>query len=154
MIKSTGFFRNKSKAIIGASKMVAERFGGEVPRTMEEITQLPGVARKTGNLVLGVAYGITSGIVIDTHAKRVSLRLGLTAKTDAVKVEEELCDIFPKKTWIDMGHRLVLFGRYVCTSKKPKCDVCPLFEVCPEASGEPVGKWTTRADDVATTMAP
>lgn len=133
IIKSTGFYRNKSKAIIGASKMVAEEFNGEVPRTMAEITRLPGVARKTGNLVLGTAYRITTGIIVDTHARRVAQRLGLTDETDPVKIERDLCEAFPKRSWIDMGHRLVLHGRYVCQSRKPKCGECPLFDVCPSA---------------------
>ncbi len=145
IVKSTGFFRNKTKSVQAASKMVAERFGGVVPKTMEEIIELPGVARKTANVVLGSAYRIASGIVVDTHAGRVSRRLGLTKEEDPVKVEEALMGLFDKKDWIDTGHRFVLHGRYVCTSRAPKCTVCPLNEVCPSREAKPEGTWEERA---------
>ncbi|MFW6051524.1 MAG: endonuclease III [Myxococcota bacterium] len=146
IVKSTGFFRNKAKAIREASRVVAEEHGGEVPRTMEQMVALPGVARKTANVVLGSAYGLPTGIVVDTHAGRVARRLGLTGEKDPKKVERDLCALFPKKDWIDMGHRLVLHGRYVCLSKKPDCPACPLNEVCPSAEAEADGRWTARAD--------
>ncbi len=133
VVKSTGFFRNKAKAIRGASAMIAEKHGGVVPKTLEELVELPGVARKTANLVLGGGYGIASGIVIDTHAGRVARRLGLTEHEDAVKVEETLMEIFPQSEWIAVGQRLILHGRYTCVAKKPKCGECALKSVCPSA---------------------
>lgn len=147
VVKPTGFYRNKAKAIIAASRAVAERFGGEVPRTMEEITTLPGVARKTGNVVLGSAYGIASGIVVDTHVTRVARRLELTTHDDPEDIEAELMQLFPKRDWIAMGHRLVLHGRYVCKAKQPRCERCPLNEICAAAQRPPVVKrWTERAE--------
>jgi len=146
LVKSTGFFRNKAKAIRAASKAVADQHGGEVPRSMEAMVELPGVARKTANVVLGAAYGLPTGIVVDTHAGRVSRRLELSEQKDTVKVERELCALVAKKDWIAMGHRPVLHGRYLCTSKKPACPRCPLNEVCPSAEAEPEGRWTARAD--------
>jgi endonuclease III len=146
LVKSTGFFRNKAKSIRETSKRIADQHGGEVPRTLEELVQLPGVARKTANVVLGTAYRIPSGITVDTHAGRVGRRLRLTKQTDPVKVERDLCALFPEAEWIDMGHRLVLHGRYVCNAQKPKCAACPLNEVCPAAEAEPEGTWQKRAD--------
>jgi endonuclease-3 len=147
VVKPTGFFRNKAKAIIGASRALAERFGGEVPRTMEELITLPGVARKTANVVLGSAYGIASGIVVDTHVARVSQRLELTVEDDPTKIERELMALFPKKTWVAMGHRLVLHGRYVCKAKAPRCERCPLNEICAAATKPPaIPQWTARAE--------
>jgi endonuclease-3 len=146
LVKRTGFYRNKAKAIIAASAMVADKFGGEAPRTMKQMVELPGVARKTANVVLGTAYRITSGMTIDTHARRVAQRLELSAATDPVIVEQDLCGLFNKRSWIDMGHRFVLHGRYVCQKRKPRCSSCPLFEVCPAAEGEVEGRWTARAD--------
>jgi endonuclease III len=146
VVKSTGFFRNKAKAIRGASDMLVERFGGEVPRSLEELVEVPGVARKTANVVLGTAYGIASGIVVDTHAMRVSQRLGLTRSTDPVEIEQDLCAVFPQSSWIQMGHRLVLHGRHVCVAKGPECERCPLNELCPSREKEPEGSWQERAD--------
>jgi len=146
LVKSTGFFRNKAKAIRGASQIIADEHGGEVPADMEALTQLPGVARKTANVVLGTALGVASGMTIDTHAGRVARRLGLTRQTDPVKVERELCALFPKKTWVDMGHRFVLHGRYVCQKRAPQCAACPLSELCPGAETPGAGRWTARAD--------
>lgn len=146
LVKSTGFFRNKAKSIRAASKAIADEHGGHVPRSMEDLVELPGVARKTANVVLGAAYGLPTGIVVDTHAGRVSRRLELSEHKDPAKVEQELCALFPKKDWIAMGHRLVLHGRYVCTSKKPSCARCPLNELCPSAEVDPDGRWTARAD--------
>jgi endonuclease III len=145
-VRPTGFFRNKTKSIRATSQALVERFGGKVPRTMEEMLELPGVARKTANVVLGTAYGIASGITVDTHATRVSQRLRLTRQTDPVKIERDLCKVFPQKDWIRVGHRLVLHGRYVCTARAPLCGRCPLNEVCPSRQMPPEGAWTKRAE--------
>lgn len=145
-IKATGFFRMKAKAIRGASQRIVEAFGGEVPRTMEEITTLPGVARKTGNVVLGSAYRVASGITIDTHAGRVARRLDLTDEEDPIKVELDLCDVWPQSSWIDMGHRFVLHGRYVCLARKPRCTVCPVNELCRSREAKPEDAWQKRAE--------
>ena len=145
LVRTTGFFRNKAKAITGASRLIAERHGGEVPRSVEELVELPGVARKTANVVLGTAYRIPSGIAVDTHATRVSQRLELTEERDPVKIERDLCELFPRETWPDMSHRLILHGRYVCLARKPDCPRCPLNEVCPSAEAKPEGTWTARA---------
>lgn len=146
ILKPTGFFRNKAKAVQGAAKKVALDFGGEVPRTMKEITTLPGVARKTGNVVLGSAYGIATGMVVDTHVKRVSKRLELTVEQTPEKIEAELCGLFPKRSWVKLSHRLVLHGRYVCQAKKPRCGRCPLNEICSVAEAKPEMRgWKQRA---------
>jgi endonuclease-3 len=145
VVKSTGFFRNKAKAIREASRVIAEELGGEVPKTMEALRELPGVARKTANVVLGSAYGIPSGITVDTHAMRVSQRLKLTRQKDPVKIEQDLCALFPQKTWIQAGHRFVLHGRYVCVARAPLCSECPLNEICPSRDADPEGTWTARA---------
>jgi endonuclease III len=145
VVHRTGFFRQKAKAIQGASRAIVAEHGGEVPRDMATITKLPGVARKTANLVLGTAHGLATGIVVDTHAKRVARRLGLTEHDDPGKVEADLCAVLPRESWIDMGHRLVLHGRYVCTARAPKCDRCALCELCPSASAEPAGTIAARA---------
>jgi len=153
VITSTGFFRNKAKSIRGMSAMLVERFGGEVPRTLEAMLELPGVARKTANVVLGAAYGVGAGITVDVHASRVSQRLGLTREKVPEKIEQALCALFPAKEWIRVGHRLVLFGRYVCTARNPACERCPLNEPCPSREADPKGRWTERADAVQREMA-
>lgn len=145
MVKSTGFFRNKAKSIRAASHQIAERFAGEVPRTLEEIVTLPGVARKTANVVLGTAFRIASGITVDTHAGRVARRLQLTSHEDPVKVELDLCALFPEASWIDMGHRFVLHGRYVCLARNPRCTHCPLNELCKAREAPPAANWQARA---------
>ena len=145
-VKQTGFFRNKARAIMEASRDIEERFGGQVPRTLDELVTLRGVARKTANVVLGTAYGIASGITVDTHVTRVSRKLELATEEDPVAIEAELCELFPRAQWIDLGHRMVLHGRYVCQAKKPDCANCPLNELCPVAEAEPKGAWTARAD--------
>ncbi|MBX5481728.1 MAG: endonuclease III [Myxococcaceae bacterium] len=152
VIKSTGFFRNKAKAIREMSRILVERFDGQVPKTMEEMLELPGVARKTANVVLGVAYKVAAGIPVDTHAMRVSQRLGLTRHTDPVKIEAALCALFPQREWTRMGHRFVLHGRHVCTARAPRCRQCPLNEICPSAMEEPEGTWQARADAEAREM--
>jgi len=130
LIRTTGFFRNKAKSISGAAKGVVERFGGRVPQTMDEILTLPGVARKTGNVVLGVAYNIAEGIVVDTHVLRLSRRLELTLNTEPKKVEQDLVKIIPKDHWIDFSHELILHGRAICIARKPRCADCTIEREC------------------------
>ncbi len=130
-IRSTGFFRSKAKSILGASKAIVERHGGNVPSTMEELTALPGVGRKTANCVLGGAFGIQSGIVVDTHVLRLSQRLGLSANEDAEKVERDLLPIIPKASWYEFSNMLILHGRETCNARSPKCDACFLVDLCP-----------------------
>jgi endonuclease-3 len=129
-IRPTGFFRNKTKSILGASRKIVEEFGGKVPRTMEELLTLPGVARKTANVVLGTAYGIASGVVVDTHVLRLSRRLDLTRHTDPKKVELDLMKVIPEDRWILFSHQLIWHGRRVCNARKPKCVECNLERVC------------------------
>lgn len=129
-IRPTGFFRNKTKSIMGASKGILENFGGEVPRTMEEILTLPGVARKTANVVLGTAYGIPSGIVVDTHVQRIANRLDLTRNEDPKKIERDLMQVIPKDKWILFSHQIIWHGRRICQARKPKCMDCNLESLC------------------------
>jgi endonuclease III len=129
-IRPTGFFRNKTKSVMGASKTIIEKFGGQVPRTMEEILTLPGVARKTGNVVLGTAYGIASGVVVDTHVLRLSKRLDLSRNEDPKKVEEDLMKIIPREKWIQFSHQLIWHGRRVCVARKPRCIDCNMESLC------------------------
>jgi endonuclease III len=129
-IRPTGFFRNKTKSILGASKKIVEEFGGEVPRTMEELLTLPGVARKTANVVLGTAFGIASGIVVDTHVARLSERLDLSRNTDPKKIEQDLMKIIPQEKWILFSHQLIWHGRKVCQARKPRCAECNLERLC------------------------
>jgi endonuclease-3 len=132
-VKQTGFYRNKAKAVIAASKAIVEKHGGEVPQTMEELTALPGVGRKTANVVLGNAFKKNVGIVVDTHVARVSGRLGLTSNSDPVKIEEDLMKLIPQKEWTVFSHRLIYHGRQICIARKPKCSECRLNELCPSA---------------------
>jgi endonuclease III len=129
-IRPTGFFRNKTKSIMGASKKILEDFGGEVPKTMEQILTLPGVARKTANVVLGTAFGIASGVVVDTHVQRLAGRLDLTKNTDPKKIEEDLMRVIPQDKWILFSHQLIWHGRRVCQARKPKCIACNLEKIC------------------------
>lgn len=129
-IRPTGFFRNKTKSIMGASKTLVEQFGGVVPRTMEEILTLPGVARKTGNVVLGSGYGIAVGVVVDTHVIRLSNRLDLTRHTEPKKIEEDLMHILPQTKWIRFSHQLIWHGRRVCVARKPRCVDCNIESLC------------------------
>jgi len=131
-IQSTGFFRMKAKSIKSACADIVEKHGGQVPRDLESLVKLRGVGRKTGNVVLGTAYGIPSGVVVDTHVTRLSRRLGLTRNTDAVKIERDLMALVPKREWIDFSHRLIAHGRQICLARKPRCEICPLAEVCPK----------------------
>jgi endonuclease III len=130
-IRSTGFFRQKTKNVIGAAKKIVDQHGGKVPRTMEEMLELPGVARKTANVVLGTAYGIASGFVVDTHVKRLAWRLGLSEEGDPVKIERDLMARFPPEEWVFLGHALIWHGRRVCHARKPACEACGLRRCCP-----------------------
>ena len=132
-IRTTGFFRNKTRSIQGACKMLVEEFDGEVPKTMEELLKLPGVARKTANVVLGVAYGIAAGIVVDTHVTRLSNRLRLTKQKDAVKIENDLIELVPKKDWIIFSHLLIFHGRRICKARRPLCEECAVEKLCPSS---------------------
>ena len=132
-VRSTGFFRNKAKNIKACCQMLVEEYDGLVPRTMEELVPLPGVGRKTANVVLGNAYGIASGVVVDTHVTRICGRLGLVATKDAVKIEKKLNDLLPRKEWIDFSHRCIQHGRRVCVARtKPRCEECRMRSFCPQ----------------------
>ena len=130
-VKQTGFFRNKAKAVINCSKAIMEKHGGEVPRTMDELVELPGVGRKTANVVLGNAFETPVGVVVDTHVGRVSGRLGLTESADPVVIEQDLMALLPKKKWTGFAHRMIYHGRETCEARKPKCDECVLNDLCP-----------------------
>ena len=129
-IHSTGFFNNKSKSIVGAAKKILADYGGRVPRTMEEMLTIPGAARKTANVVLGTAYGIAAGIVVDTHVQRIARRLDLTKNTDPVKIERDLVKIIPKEKWILFAHQIIHHGRAMCMARKPRCAECRLEPLC------------------------
>lgn len=133
LIRSTGFYRNKAKNIQGACRVITEKYGGEVPKRMEQLLELPGVARKTANVVLAHAYGINAGVTVDTHVKRLSQRLGLTEHTDPVKVERDLMPLLPVEDWENWSIRLIYHGRAVCDARKPACDRCQLADLCPSA---------------------
>jgi len=132
-VRTTGFFRNKTKSIQGACKMLIEEFGGEVPKAMDELLTLPGVARKTANVVLGVAYGIAAGVVVDTHVSRLSQRLRLTKQKDAGKIEADLMELVPRKDWIIFSHLLIFHGRRVCKARRPLCEDCVVERLCPSS---------------------
>jgi endonuclease-3 len=129
-IRPTGFFRNKTKSIMGAGKKIVEEFGGEVPRTMDELLTLPGVARKTANVVLGTAFGIAVGVVVDTHVIRLSNRLDLSRNTDPKKIEQDLMQVVPPEKWVLFSHQLIWHGRRVCQARKPRCAECNLEPLC------------------------
>jgi endonuclease-3 len=129
-IRSTGFFNNKAKSIVGAAKKITAEFGGKVPRTIDEMLSIPGAARKTANVVLGTAYGIASGVVVDTHVQRISRRLDLTKHTDPVKIEQDLIKLLPQDRWISFSHQIILHGRALCVARKPKCAECAINPVC------------------------
>lgn len=131
LIYSTGFYRNKAKNIRGMARKLVEEFDGEVPRTMDELLSLPGVARKTANVLLGTAFGLPEGIVVDTHVGRISRRLDLCRQKDPVKVERELCELVPRDDWIWFSHALIWHGRGVCDARRPRCEECTLRELCP-----------------------
>jgi endonuclease-3 len=130
-VKTTGFFRNKAKNIQACARSLVERFGGEVPQDLDELVQLAGVGRKTANVVLGSAFDIASGVVVDTHVTRLSRRLGLTKAENPVKIESDLAQQLPKKEWVAFSHRLIQHGRRVCAARKPKCPACVLSKLCP-----------------------
>lgn len=129
-IRSTGFFNNKAKSITGAARTILEKFHGEVPHNMDDLLTVPGAARKTSNVVLGTAFGIASGVVVDTHVQRISNRLALTRNSDPVKIEQDLMKLLPKDRWISFAHQIIHFGRGICVARNPKCAECPLDSLC------------------------
>jgi endonuclease-3 len=131
IIQSTGFFRAKANSLRGMAQGLVERFGGNVPKTLEELVTLPGVGRKTANVVLGTVYGIASGVVVDTHVTRITNLLALTTNKDAVKIEQDLMKLLPEEEWVDFSHRLIHHGRQICIARRPKCTECPLLPLCP-----------------------
>jgi len=149
VIRTTGFFRSKAKNILGCCRALVERHEGEVPRTLAELVKLPGVGRKTANVVLGSAFGIPSGVVVDTHVGRISRRLGFTRATAAVAAERDLVALLPSAEWIAFSHRVIEHGRGVCTARAPRCDRCPLAADCPQAARPPVGRTRRRSVDSA-----
>lgn len=136
-IRSTGFFRNKARNLLGASRRIVAEFGGRVPETMAELVTLPGVARKTANIVLSSGFGKAEGIAVDVHVARISQRLGLTRQSVPEKIERDLLEIVPRKNWLDFNHMMVLHGRALCQARKPRCGECPLDPLCPK---RPYGK--------------
>ncbi len=137
VIRTTGFFRSKARSVLGCARALVERHGGEVPRTLDDLVRLPGVGRKTANVVLGTAFGIASGVVVDTHVGRISRRLGLTRATDAVRAERDLIRVLPQEHWITYSHRLIEHGRGICDARRPACESCPLAELCPRVGVKP-----------------
>src|SRR5437773_12154297 len=133
LIRSTGFFRNKTKSLIGMADAVVEKHGGEIPSTMEDLTRLPGVGRKTANVILGNAFEKNEGVVVDTHVGRLSRLLGLTRQTDPIKVELQLMKLFPRKVWAKLSHLLIFHGRRICIARSPKCELCVLNDICPSS---------------------
>lgn len=129
-IRSTGFFNNKAKSIIGAAKTILTKYNGEIPRNIDELLTVPGAARKTANVVLGTAFGIASGVVVDTHVARISNRLDLTKQSNPVKIEQDLMKLIPREKWILFAHQVIHFGREICEARKPKCDRCPVERLC------------------------
>jgi endonuclease III len=136
IIRTTGFFRQKARSLKGTAQLLVQRHGSQVPRTIEELRHLPGVARKTSNVVLGTAYGIAEGVVVDTHVQRLALRLGLTRQTTPEKIEQDLMKVIPRERWIRLSHQLIWHGRRVCFARKPDCEHCPLVPHCPSAFKE------------------
>ncbi|HEX9127958.1 MAG TPA: endonuclease III [Gemmatimonadaceae bacterium] len=134
IIKSTGFFRNKTKSLIGLGKALVERHNGEIPDSMVELVRLPGIGRKTANVILGNAFKKNEGIVVDTHVARLSHRLGLTRETDPIKIEQDLMPLFPREDWALLSHLLIFHGRRVCEARRPKCEICVLNAICPSST--------------------
>ncbi len=134
LIRSTGFFRSKTKSLLGMARALVGRHGGEVPREMPALVELPGVGRKTANVVLGNAFGINEGVVVDTHVGRLAIRLGLTSETDPIKVEAALMPLFPREKWALLAHLLIFHGRRVCDARRPRCPSCVLNEICPSSA--------------------
>ena len=139
LVKTTGFFRNKAKSLIGMARALVADHGGEVPRTMEALVPLPGVGRKTANVILGNAFGINDGVTVDTHVQRLANRLGLTDQSDPLKIEQDLMPLFPRAEWAMLSHRLIFHGRRVCDARRPRCEACTLADVCPTAFGAAAG---------------
>lgn len=135
-IKSTGFFRSKAKSIQSACRQLVDEYDGQVPNDLEALVKLPGVGRKTANVVLGTAFGIASGVVVDTHVRRITKRLGLTTHKEPEKIERDLMAVLPRKEWVDFSHRLIHHGRRICIARRPKCDECTLNKVCPRVGVE------------------
>ena len=135
IIRPTGFYRNKTKSLIGMGRALVERHGGEVPRSMEQLTAIPGVGRKTANVVLGNAFGINAGVVVDTHVTRLAQRLGLTRQQDAAKIERDLMELVPRRHWTLFPHLMIHHGRAVCQARKPRCEICPVLTLCPFPTG-------------------
>jgi endonuclease-3 len=145
IIRPTGFYRNKTRSLIGMGRALVERHGGEVPRSMEQLTAIPGVGRKTANVVLGNAFGLNAGVVVDTHVTRIAQRLGLTRHQDAVKIEQDLMALVPKRHWTLFPHLMIHHGRAVCQARKPRCEICPVLAHCPfPAGGRPRATATKR----------
>ena len=134
-IRSTGFFRNKTKSVLGMAQALVERHGGKVPDTMEALTALPGVGRKTANVVLGTAFGRNEGVVVDTHVGRIAGRLRLSKQVDPVKIEQDLMALVPRAEWTQFSHTLIHHGRQICDARRPKCEICPVADLCPSAEG-------------------
>lgn len=145
VIRSTGFYRAKAKNILGCCNALVERHGGEVPRTLADLVRLPGVGRKTANVVLGSAFGQADGIVVDTHVGRIARRLGLTRHADAVRAERDLVKVVPRDHWIGFSHRLIEHGRTICPARSPRCEACPLADLCPRVGVKPNRKPTGKA---------
>ncbi len=138
IIQSTGFFRSKAKSLIGMARGVMEQHGGDIPQDLDSLVQLPGVGRKTANVVLGTAFDIPSGVVVDTHVTRITRLLGLTRSTTAEKIEQDLMALLPRKEWINFSHRLIHHGRRICIARRPKCPECPLLRLCPRVGLPPL----------------
>ncbi len=136
-MRTTGFFRNKAKNLIGMGRRVTDEYAGEIPRDMDELLTLPGVARKTANVLRGECFGLADGVVVDTHVARITHRLGFTNETDPVKIERDLMRLVPNEQWIAFSHRIIRFGRSICDARKPRCDICPLEEHCPKRGVKP-----------------
>jgi endonuclease III len=147
VIQSTGFFRNKARNIKAASQAIVDRHDGEIPREIEAMVALPGVGRKTANVVLGTAYGMATGVVVDTHVTRLSNRLGLTKHTDATKIEQDLMQLLPESEWVDFAHRMIHHGRQICVARKPKCPICSMNSFCPKIGVVVIDKETRRHVD-------
>jgi endonuclease-3 len=134
LIHSTGFFRNKARNLIGMAISVTERHGGELPRTMEELTRLPGIGRKTANVILGNAFGLNEGVVVDTHVSRLAGRMGFTSHSDPVRIERDLAELFPRESWTLFSHLMISHGRTVCTARRPHCEGCAVSPLCPSST--------------------
>ena len=135
-IQSTGFFRNKAKSIQNCCRLLVQQYGGQVPQDIDQLVALPGIGRKTANVILGTAFEIASGVVVDTHVTRLSRRLGLSQQKDAEKIEKDLMALIPSKQWVAFSHRMIQLGRNICVARKPKCDICPFGTICPKVGVE------------------